>query len=357
MEFISEFRDFSRVKVLKERLSKFRFREEIKIMEVCGTHTMQIHRFGIHQMLPDSVKLISGPGCPVCVTPNSYIDTAIELAKKGITITTFGDMVRVPGSRSSLEKIRAEGAKVRVVYSPMDALELARESGEEVVFLAIGFETTSPTIAATVKKAREEGVKNFSVLSGGKLVPPVLVALSMDPDLKISGFLLPGHVSVIIGRQAYLFLKDYGKPGVISGFEPVDILHSIILLLEMIEKGETEILNNYKRTVRDQGNTYARRIMDEVFEPADSEWRGMGEIPASGLSLTEAYREFEALERFSVQIPPPREHPGCRCGDVLKGVLNPPECPLFGNVCTPENPIGPCMVSSEGSCSAWYKYG
>lgn len=357
MEFLSEFRDSARVKILKQRLSQFKFREEVKIMEVCGTHTMQIHRFGIHQMLPENVKLISGPGCPVCVTPNSYIDTAIELAKKGITIATFGDMVRVPGSRSSLEKIRAEGGKVRVVYSPMDALELARESGEDVVFLAIGFETTAPTIAATIKKAREERKKNFFVLSGGKLVPPALVALSVDPQLKISGFLLPGHVSVIIGRQEYLFLKNYGKAGVISGFEPVDILYSLILLLEMIEKGEAEILNNYKRAVRDEGNIYARSIMNEVFKPVDSEWRGIGNIPASGISLTESYREFEAMERFSVEVSPSREHPGCRCGDVLKGILNPPECPLFGNVCTPENPIGPCMVSSEGSCSAWYKYG
>jgi len=357
VEFVNQFRDAEIVKKLRKRLDEFHFTEEVKIMEVCGTHTMQIHRFGIHQMLPENVKLISGPGCPVCVTPNSYIDFAIELAKKGVMITTFGDMIRVPGSRSSLERARAEGANVRVVYSPMDALELAGKGEEEVVFLAIGFETTAPTIAATVKKAKDEGIKNFSVLSGGKLVPPALVALSQDPELKISGFLLPGHVSVIIGKKAYLFLKDYRKPGVISGFEPVDILHSIIALLEMIEREEPDIINNYKRAVRDQGNLVAQRVMEEVFEPADSEWRGIGEIPASGLVLSEPYRDMEAMNRFSVEIPPPEEHPGCRCGDVLKGVLNPPECPLFGKVCTPENPIGPCMVSSEGSCSAWYKYG
>ena len=357
MELVREFRDSSRVNILKEKLEGFAFKNKVKIMEVCGTHTMQIHRFGIHQMLPENVKLISGPGCPVCVTENSYIDHAIELARAGFTITTFGDMIRVPGSYSSLEKVRAEGGDVHVVYSPMDSLELAQRSGKEVIFLAIGFETTAPTIGATVQKAKELELENFSILAGNKLVPPALKVLVEDRNLGVNGFLLPGHVSVIIGMRPYEFITEYGVPGVISGFEPVDIISSIVLLLEMIEKGEARIINNYKRAVRDGGNPTAQRIIQEVFEPVDSEWRGLGWMEGSGLGLREEYSEFDAEKRFQVDVPPPREHPGCRCGDVLKGIINPPECPLFGKVCTPENPVGPCMVSSEGSCSAWYKYG
>ncbi len=356
-DFVKPFRDPGRIEELKERLLSFRFSEEVKIMEVCGTHTMQIHRFGIHQMLPEGVKLISGPGCPVCVTPNEYIDFAVELARAGLTVTTFGDMLRVPGSYSSLEKARAEGADVRIVYSPMDAYEIAEKQTEPVVFLAIGFETTAPAIAATLLRARREGRKNFFILPGGKLVPPALVALSSDPHLRISGFLLPGHVSVILGRRDYLFLEKLGKPGVISGFEPVDILQSVIMLLEMIKEGRPRVVNNYPRAVREEGNSKAKAILQEVFKPGDSRWRGLGTIPESGLFLRDSYSDYNGFQRFNVKPPPPREHPGCRCGDVLKGLINPPECPLFRKVCTPENPLGPCMVSSEGSCSAWFKFG
>ncbi len=356
-DFVKPFRDSSRIKELQEKLLSFTFGEEVKIMEVCGTHTMQIHRFGIHQMLPPEVKLISGPGCPVCVTPNEYIDFAVELARAGLTVTTFGDMVRVPGSYSSLEKARAEGADVRVVYSPMDSYEMSIQQSKPVVFLAIGFETTAPAVAATVQRARKEGRTNFFVLPGGKLVPPALRALSADPELKISGFLLPGHVSVILGRKDYLFLRELGKPGVIAGFEPVDILQSIIILLEMIKDGRAEVINNYPRAVREEGNLKAKAILEEVFTPGDSRWRGLGSIPRSGLFLREGYSAHDGFRAFSVKPPPAREHPGCRCGDVLKGLINPPECPLFRTVCSPENPLGPCMVSSEGSCSAWFKFG
>ena len=356
-DFLKDFRSAELLNELRERLRGMKFKKEIKIMEVCGTHTMQIHRFGIHQMLPEGVKLISGPGCPVCVTPNEYIDFAVELARAGYTVATFGDMIRVPGSYSSLEKVRAEGGDVRVVYSPMDAYEMAKEGGKLVVFLAIGFETTAPSIAATLLRAEAEGVKNFYVLPGGKLVPPALRALSADPELRISGYLLPGHVSVILGRKDYLFLKELGIPGVISGFEPVDILQSIILLLGLIKEEKAEVVNNYPRAVREEGNPRAKGMMWEVFREGDSRWRGLDLIPKSGLFLREKYMGRDGFKVFDISPPEPRENPACRCGDVLKGLINPPECPLFRKVCTPENPIGPCMVSSEGSCSAWYKFG
>ncbi len=356
-DFLKDFRSAGLLNELRERLRGMKFKKEIKIMEVCGTHTMQIHRFGIHQMLPEGVKLISGPGCPVCVTPNEYIDFAVELARAGYTVATFGDMIRVPGSYSSLEKVRAEGGDVRVVYSPMDAYEMAKEGGKTVVFLAIGFETTAPSIAATLLRAEAEGVKNFYVLPGGKLVPPALRALSADPELRISGYLLPGHVSVILGRKDYLFLKELGIPGVISGFEPVDILQSIILLLALIKEEKAEVVNNYPRAVREEGNPRAKGMMWEVFREGDSRWRGLDLIPKSGLFLREKYMGRDGFKAFDISPPEPKENPACRCGDVLKGLINPPECPLFRRVCTPENPIGPCMVSSEGSCSAWYKFG
>ncbi len=356
-DFVKAFRNPAMVEELAKRLQGMKFRQEVKIMEVCGTHTMQIHRFGIHQMLPEGVRLISGPGCPVCVTPNEYIDFAVELAKAGYTVATFGDMIRVPGSYSSLEKARAEGGDVRVVYSPMDAYEIAKEKGRAVIFLAIGFETTAPSIAATIMRAEKEGVENFYILSGGKLVPPALKALSADPQLRISGYLLPGHVSVILGRRDYLFLEDLGIPGVISGFEPTDILQSIIILLELIREGRAEVVNNYPRAVREEGNSRAKGMMWEVFSSGDSRWRGLDLIPESGLFLREKYGKRDGFVVFDVKPPKPKENPACRCGDVLKGLINPPDCPLFAKVCTPENPIGPCMVSSEGSCSAWYKFG
>ncbi len=324
-------------------------------MEVCGTHTVAIRRFGLQRLLPDTVKLVSGPGCPVCVTPDSYIDEAVALARQGVVVASFGDMLRVPGSFSSLEKERAAGADVRAVYSPLDALRIAADSGRETVFLAVGFETTAPTIAAAAVKALEQKIVNFSLLTALRLVPPALQALLSDT--RLSGFLLPGHVSAIIGKQAYDFLPGRGMSGVISGFSAEDIIQSLLMLLEMHNKGIYKIINNYPRAVRDNGNEKSRMLMAEMFEPADAEWRGLGNIPGSGLELRPAFAGLNSRRRFTIKAEsaPPRK--GCRCGDVLRGRIDPPNCPLFNKTCRPDQPLGPCMVSSEGSCSAWVTYG
>jgi len=359
MDYLTEFRDGELLKRMGEKLSSMRIQRPLKLMEVCGTHTMAIRRFGLHRLLPEGVSLVSGPGCPVCVTENAYIDRAIAYAKEGKIITTFGDMVRVPGSYNSLEKVRAEGGDVYVVYSPYDALDIAEKHPDrDVIFLAVGFETTVPGIASTMKHALERGLENFFVLCGNKVIPPALHALVADETLAIDGFILPGHVSTIIGVKPYEFLAlEFGVPCVISGFEPVDIVSSVIKLVETLESGTPKIVNNYTRVVRYEGNPVALKLMEEVFEEASAVWRGIGEIPGSGLTPREIYRRMDAGENLPVSVPPPKEHPGCRCGDVLKGVIIPPECPLFGKACTPQAPVGPCMVSSEGSCSAYYKYG
>ena len=360
MKFVDEFRDSTVIRELVEKLQNFSFTTPVNIMEVCGTHTVSIHRFGLHRVLPENVKHVSGPGCPVCVTPNEYLDTAIALARMdGFVITTFGDMMRVPGSRSSLEKENASGADIRVVYSPMDALKMAEsEKDRTFVFLAVGFETTAPGIAATVKEAKKIGLKNFYILPGNKTMPQALKALIDDPEVKIDGFLLPGHVSTIVGSNEYRFIpEDYGIPCAVSGFEPADILMGFISILKQIEEGRPSVENTYLRSVRPEGNIVAKAIMKEVFVPCDSEWRGIGVIPDSGLDLAPDYMDFDIRRKVKIEIEEPVEYSGCRCGDVLKGLVLPPECPLFGKVCTPENPVGACMVSSEGSCSAYYKYG
>ena len=339
-----------------ERLRNLHFEREVKIMEVCGTHTVAIHRYGIHRLLPSGVKLISGPGCPVCVTPDTYVDDAAFLADKGFIIATFGDMVKVPGTMSSLEKKRAEGRDVRVVYSPMDALNIAKNTNKKVVFLAVGFETTVPGIAFTVKKALDMGIDNFFILPGNKIIPPAMEALINSGSL-IDGFILPGHVSTVLGREGYLFLERIGVPGVISGFEPLDIVLSIIKLLELIKEGRAEVINNYKRVVRDKGNKKSQSIMKEVFEEVDSEWRGLGVIEKSGLELKDEFKRLDIREKVEIEVRYGEPNPLCRCGDVLRGMIDPPECPLFKKVCNPDNPVGPCMVSSEGSCSAWFWYG
>lgn len=339
-----------------KRLGGFGFQRTVKIMEVCGTHTVAIHRYGIHKLLPQEVKLVSGPGCPVCVTPDSYIDEAVFLARQGYVITTFGDMIKVPGTESSLEKERAAGADVRIVYSPLDVLKIAEETDKQVVFLSVGFETTTPGIAVTIQAALEKKLENFSILTANRLVPPALKAL-VGSEAKIDGFLLPGHVSTMLGQVGYQFLEDLNVPGVISGFEPVDMVDSIIRLLAMIKKEEGRVINNYKRVVRDEGNPKSNAIVDTVFETVDAQWRGIGMMPLSGLQLRETYAGFDVRKRVDIQTPEPNPHTGCKCGDVLKGLMEPPLCPLFKNGCTPDSPIGPCMVSSEGSCSAWYKYG
>ncbi len=341
---------------LAECLRSFPARPGTKIMEVCGTHTVAIRRAGVQRLLPIGVKLVSGPGCPVCVTPDRFIDEAVALARQGLTITSFGDMLRVPGSRTSLEKERADGCDIRAVYSPLDALEIAANTGRETVFLAVGFETTAPAIAAAAMKAVERKIANFSLLTALRLVPPALKAL-IAADTGLSGFLLPGHVSAVIGKQAYAFLSRHRLPGVISGFTAEDIISSLLLLLEMHKKGIYEVMNNYPRVVRDAGSEKSRAVLSEVFAAADADWRGLGIIPASGLELKPAYTALDTRRRFTIRPDSAPPQKGCRCGDVLRGLIDPPACPLFNKGCRPDSPVGPCMVSSEGSCAAWVTYG
>ncbi len=350
--------------VLIDQLKNFSSEKQIRIMEVCGTHTVAIHRFGIHKLLPECVKLVSGPGCPVCVTPDSYIDEAVFLARSGCKITTFGDMIKVPGSktnpedstRCSLDRERAAGNDIKIVYSPMDALKIAENTDKEVVFLSVGFETTIPGIAVTVKKAKEKNITNFSVLTSNKIVPPALSAL-IDDQSMIDGFLLPGHVSTVLGRTGYSFMEKLKVSSVIAGFDPLDLVSSILLLLSLIKKEDYTVVNNYQRAVREDGNPVARKIIDEIFRADEVEWRGIGVIPGSGLSLRDEYKAWDARHKFDIKIDNVYDNTGCRCGEVLKGLIDPPECQMFRKICHPDNPVGPCMVSQEGSCSAWYWYG
>lgn len=332
---------------------------DVNLMEVCGTHTMAIARGGIRSVIPENVHLLSGPGCPVCVTCNRDIDTVIALAKMPeITITTFGDMVRVPGSSTSLQKEKAEGADVRVVYSPLDALGIAQdEPDRQVVFVGVGFETTAPLVAATIKRAKTENVTNFSVACAHKNVPHVLETLVNDPEVAIDAFILPGHVSTIIGTRPYEFLAEkYGIPGVVTGFETVDVLQGIAMLLRQLSNKEARIEIAYSRGTLEEGNPTAVQTINDMFEECDAEWRGIGTIPLSGYRIRDEYADFDAVRRFSPEPEPTREPKGCRCPDVLRGVIRPSQCKLFGKACTPQNPVGPCMVSSEGSCAAYYKY-
>jgi len=329
-------------------------------MEFCGGHTVAIFRHGIRQVLPGTIELVSGPGCPVCVTANRDLDKAIALSQvPGVIITTFGDMLRVPGSRSSLERAKAEGADVRTVYSTTDALEIAeRNSGKSVVFLGIGFETTAPTIAASILEAAEKKIKNYHVLSLHKLCPPVIRAILDSGEVKLDGLVCPGHVSAIIGSYPWEFIAgDYGIPCVVSGFEPLDILQCVDMLVAQVENRESRVEIAYRRGVQPQGNTQALKLMEQVFEPCPAEWRGIGEIPDSGLRLRKEHWHFDAELAFEIDPGPVCEPEGCICGDILRGVKTPLDCPLFGKACTPEYPVGPCMVSSEGTCSAYYLYG
>ncbi len=328
------------------------------IMEVCGTHTMAIARYGIRDLLPGNIDLISGPGCPVCVTDAGYMDTAIRLANAGPLVVSFGDMIQVPGSDSSLAQCRADGGSIEVCYGPATALELARKHPErEIVFLAIGFETTICPGIAIVDKAVREGIGNLSLLTAFKLVPPALAALGADPELSIDAFLCPAHVSAIIGSDAYEpFTGPGGVPCVVAGFEPLDILLGLAGILEQLVAGEARVDNQYSRVVRPEGNRKAQALMDKYLEPVDAVWRGVGTIPGSGLGLRAEFAAFDAEKKHGVEVAPGREPAGCRCGDVIKGKLKPPACPLFATGCTPDKPIGPCMVSAEGSCAAYFKY-
>lgn len=358
--FISAFRDPAPVRGLVARIhEQAKPLAKATFMEVCGTHTMSLYRHGIRSLLPKHVKMLSGPGCPVCVTPHAYLDRAIALSRQpGFVITTFGDMMRVPGSTSSLQRERAKGADIRVVYSTLDAVDMAeREPNRSFVFLGVGFETTSPTIAAAVVSAQHRGIKNFFIASAAKRVAPALDVIVQDERLQLDGLLCPGHVSAILGTSVYEPLaNDHGVPCVIAGFEALDVLQGISMLLEQVVDRQAKVQNAYRRAVEPQGNRVALALLDRVFEPVDSTWRGLGSLPASGLRLRSAFRDFDA-DRFEVEVEPTREPRGCACGDILRGILTPFERKLFGTVCTPDSPQGACMVSSEGTCAAAFRYG
>ncbi len=340
-----------------ERLAEGR---HLRYMEVCGTHTVAIFRAGLRQILPENIELVSGPGCPVCVTSDVYMDKAIAYAKmESVTVATFGDMLKVPGSRESLADARAAGADIRVVYSPLDALTAARENPQKtVVFLGVGFETTAPTEAAAVLSAKDEGLQNFCVLSAQKLVPPAVKLLLDAPDVHVDGFLLPGHACVVTGTRPYGFLADEAhKPGVVAGFTPLAILRAVWRLVRQTADGAARIENEYGSVVREEGNPAARAILARVYEEAADEWRGLGVIERSGLRMREAFAEFDAERRLPVEVERVEKKTACRCGEVLRGAVRPTDCTLFAKACVPAHAVGPCMVSVEGVCAAWYKYG
>lgn len=362
MKYLDEFRKKEPFNAVLSKITSYPL-QDITLMEVCGTHTVSISKSGIRSLLPPGIRLISGPGCPVCVTSLEDVDRVIALAEKGrnrgnYIITTFGDMMRVPGSHSTLLKEKARGSDIRVVYSPVDALTLARENGDkEVVFFAVGFETTSPTFAATVLQAEKDGVDNFSLLSHNKRIPPVMEVLLGDQDIKIDGFICPGHVSAIIGTTPYQeIVNRYHKGCVVSGFEPLDIILSIYELLRQKHEGTPRVEIEYRRVVHPEGNSKALTVLNQVYEVSDAKWRGFGTIPLSGLKLREDFVHYDASKKFELPKPEVSEPKGCQCGQVLKGIITPSECPLFSTRCTPSEPVGACMVSSEGSCAIYYKY-
>jgi len=359
LRFISEFRRSELAEGLISQIHR-KSRTPARFMEFCGGHTVTIFRYGIRQVLPSTIEMVSGPGCPICVTANADLDKAIALSQiPDVIITTFGDMLKVPGSRSSLQQVKADGAQVHTVYSTMDALKMAEDNPDKsVVFLGIGFETTAPTIAASILQAEEKGMRNYYVLSLHKVCPPVIRALLDSGEVKLDGLICPGHVSAIIGSHPWEFIaRDYGIPCVVSGFEPLDILQCVDMLVDQVENGESRVEIAYRRGVRPEGNQQALRLMEQVFEPSPAQWRGMGEVPDSGLKIRKKYQCFDAELAFDIEPGPTSEPVGCICGDILRGVKTPADCRLFGKACVPENPIGPCMVSSEGSCSAYYLYG
>jgi len=359
LRFITEFRRSELAEGLVSQIHR-KSRTPVRFMEFCGGHTVTIFRYGIRQILPRTIEMVSGPGCPVCVTANADLDKAIALSQlPEVIIATFGDMIKVPGSRSSLQKEKANGAEIRIVYSTMDALHIAEDNPDKsMIFLGIGFETTAPTIAASILQAEERGIKNYYVLSMHKLCPPAIRALLDSGEVKLHGLICPGHVSTIIGSYPWEFIaRDYGIPCVVSGFEPLDILQCVDMLVAQVEKGESKVEIAYRRGVRPEGNQQALKVMEQVFEPCPAQWRGIGEVPDSGLKLRKEYQHFDAELVFALDPGPTYEPIGCICGDILRGVKTPADCKLFGKACTPEYPVGPCMVSSEGSCSGYYLYG
>lgn len=361
MKFVDEYRDPVAARRLVARITDLANGDHFKFMEVCGGHTHTIYRHGIEHVLPENVELVHGPGCPVCVIPMGRVDDAIAIAETpGVIFTSFGDMMRVPGSRGNLLEAKARGADVRFVYSPLDALRIAVDNPERnVVFFAVGFETTAPSTAITLLRARDDGVTNFHVFSNHVTIVPPIKAILESPDLRLDGFLGPGHVSTVVGNRPYRFVAErYGKPLVTAGFEPLDILQALVMLLTQIRDGRCEIENQYTRVVRDEGNPRALRILAEVFEVRPHfEWRGLGFISQSGLRLRPEFADFDAELKYAVPGVRVADPKACQCGEVLKGVIKPWECKVFGTACTPETPIGTCMVSSEGACAAYYNFG
>lgn len=357
MKYIDEYRNKELILGISGEIRKIS-RKEISLMEVCGGHTMAIHRFGLHFLLPPNIHLLSGPGCPVCVSGQHFIDTAIAMSKMpGVIITTYGDLIRVPGSGSSLEKEKADGRDIRIVYSVLESLGIANDNpGKKVIFLGIGFETTAPLTAAAIVEANKQKLANFSVLSAHKVMPPVMKAL-VTGGVKINGFIAPGHVTAITGTGMYNELaENFGLGVVVSGFEPVDMMQAILMLVTQIEAGKPKIEIQYQRVVQQEGNPVARQLINMVFELADDSWRGLGTIPASGLKIRREFSSFDAEKMFPLEVPAAPEPKGCICGMILRGLKTPLECRLFGKKCTPADPVGACMVSGEGTCATYYKY-
>ncbi len=362
MKHQNEYRDpeLAKLQLQAIRQTIADFDGTMTFMEVCGTHTMAIYQHGIRSLLPEQVRLFSGPGCPVWVSPVGFVDQAVALARRPNTIiATFGDMVRVPGSSSSLLHEQARGATIKIVYSPLDAVALAEKNPDsEVVFLGVGFETTTPTVAGAILTADQKNLDNFYVLCSHKTMPGPMAALAGDPELQVDGYLCPAHVSAIIGANAYRPLVDaYQVPCVVTGFEPLDVLQGVLMLTRQVVAGEARVETQYRRVVKPEGNRRAQQLLSQVFEPCDARWRGIGDIPESGLQLRSEFARFDAVIQLPVEVEEPVEHKGCLCGEILKGKVRPNDCPLFRTVCTPEDPVGACMVSSEGTCAAEYKYG
>jgi hydrogenase expression/formation protein HypD len=357
MKYIDEYRKKDLILAVASELAKVS-KKQISLMEVCGGHTMSIHRFGLKSLLPPTINLLSGPGCPVCVSGQHFIDTAIEYSKlPGVIITTYGDLIRVPGSTSSLEKEKASGRDIRIVYSTLDAVEIAsRNPNNRIVFLGIGFETTAPATAAAIVQAKKQNLNNFFVLSAHKVMPPVMKAL-VEEGVKIDGFIAPGHVTAITGTAIYKALPEiYGLGVVVTGFEPVDLMQAILMLVNQFEAGKPEIEIQYQRVVNTRGNVIAQKLLDEVFELKDESWRGLGMIPESGLKINKAFCAFDVEVQIPVEVPVTIEPKGCICGSILRGLKTPVDCKLFGKRCTPADPVGACMVSGEGTCATYYKY-
>ncbi len=361
MQFVDEFRDPTSIKHLGEEIARRSVGKQFKFMEVCGGHTHSIYKHGLQELLPENVELVHGPGCPVCVIPMGRIDDAMAIARNpGVIFATFGDMMRVPSSSGSLLDAKADGADVRFVYSPLDALKLARENpGREVVFFAVGFETTAPSTSATLLRARDEGLKNFSIFCNHVTIIPAIKAILDSPGMQLDGFIGPGHVSTIIGLSPFEFIPAlYGKPIVVSGFEPADVLQSIVMILDQLERGAPAVENQYARVVRPEGNRRALEILSATMElRTQFEWRGLGFISQSALKLRPEFADWDAEVRYSVPGLRVADPKACQCGEVLKGVIKPWQCRVFGTACTPETPIGSCMVSPEGACAAYYNYG